>query len=96
MNIQVRFALRPPSIVSTAMGKSMLGITELILICAAVFGLALLIYRVRLLRRIDRATAAIRFLLFRDYEQDITERGIRPLLPPSTEATRGVSSTHRH
>jgi hypothetical protein len=39
VNIQVRFALRPPSIVSTAMGKSMLENTELMLICAAIIGL---------------------------------------------------------
>jgi hypothetical protein len=74
----------------------MLGTTEFILICSAVIGLALLVYCVRLLRRIDRATAAIRFLLFRDYEQDVTERGVRPLLNSSAEATSGVSGTRRH
>jgi hypothetical protein len=74
----------------------MLGLVEFILICAAFIGVALLLYCVRLLRRVDRTTAAVRYLLFRDYEQDLSERGVRPLLDTPPKASTGASSSRRH
>jgi hypothetical protein len=74
----------------------MLGTTKFFLINVALIGLALLLYCVRLLRRIDRATSAVRSLLFRDYEEDLSSRGTRPVLKPSTQASRGVANTRPH
>jgi hypothetical protein len=78
------------------MGTSMLGMPEFILICVALLGLMLLIYCVGLLRRIDRATTAIRFLLFRDYEDDIRDRGQRPLLKQAPEPPTPLSRSQRN
>jgi hypothetical protein len=74
----------------------MLGFTEFVLICAALAGLGLLLYCASVLRRIDRATQSIRFLLFRDYEEDLSDRGMRPLLQQPTKAKTEMSSTRRH
>ena len=41
--------------------------------------IAILIYCAHLLRQIDANTKAIRFLLFRDYDQDLANRGVYPL-----------------
>jgi hypothetical protein len=69
---------------------------EFILICGGLIGPGLLLYCVRLLKRIDRTTAAVRFLLFRDYEQDLSERGVRPLMDPPQKAATRASSIGRH
>jgi hypothetical protein len=46
---------------------------------ATFVSLALLLYCASRLRRIERSTEAIRYILFRDYDQDRADRGTRPL-----------------
>ena len=49
------------------------------LISAVCIIVAILVYCAHFLRRIDSNTKAIRFLLFRDYDQDLANRGVYPL-----------------
>ena len=57
----------------------MVGAMATFLIAAVCIIIALLIYCALLLREIDSNTKAIRFLLFRDYDQDLANRGVYPL-----------------
>lgn len=57
----------------------MLAIIDFMQTVAAFVSLALLLYCAWRLRRIEQSTEAIRYILFRDYEQDITDRGMHPL-----------------
>lgn len=66
----------PPSV----LGNRMQAMIDFFQTTAAFVSLALLLYCASRLRRIERNSEAIRYLLFRDYEQDLDNRGVRPLL----------------
>lgn len=57
----------------------MLAILDFVRTNAVFVVLALLFYCAWRLKRIESKTEAIRFLLFRDFEQDISDRGMYPI-----------------
>ena len=56
-------------------------IFEFIRANAALLSLCCLVYCVWRIRQIEKRTAAIRFMLFRDYDGEIPRRDLNPLSP---------------